>query len=385
MAKKMYIGVNSIARKVKKQYLGVDSKARKVKKGYIGVGGKAQLFYTSEYGPPAYYGTAENLSTPRYNMACASVGNYALFASGERQGSTSANKKADNVEAYSKSLVKTIAPSLSSGGVWGANGVSVENYAVFFACYPGMILNYYDKNLVRGTNSAISGNLAGASSARVGNKSIFIGGGGSFYSQKVHAIDEDMVVVINENKLSWHSSFSVSSGGSDELAIFLCGNSVNNSNYSAISRHRFDKDLVYTCTAPFTPSCHCAKDCNQYGAFNGTHHVFSGYGAAILYACDDDLVGTTINISANFYNHSVQGGEGYVIIAGGGTNEEGSLANLRTTTGLLDKDLVYSEITGLSTPRINMSIARAGDYLICAGGSIVETVYCGAVEAYKFT
>lgn len=45
MAKKMYIGVNGVARKVKTPYIGVDSKARKVKAGYIGVNGVARKFY----------------------------------------------------------------------------------------------------------------------------------------------------------------------------------------------------------------------------------------------------------------------------------------------------------------------------------------------------
>ena len=45
MAKKMYIGVNGVARKVKTPYVGVDGKARKVKAGYIGVNGVARQFY----------------------------------------------------------------------------------------------------------------------------------------------------------------------------------------------------------------------------------------------------------------------------------------------------------------------------------------------------
>lgn len=48
MAKEMYVGVDSKARKVKKLYVGVDGKARKVKKGYIGVNGVARLFYSAE-------------------------------------------------------------------------------------------------------------------------------------------------------------------------------------------------------------------------------------------------------------------------------------------------------------------------------------------------
>ena len=56
MAKGMYIGVGSKARKVNKMYVGVGNKARKVKKGYIGVGGAARPFFSG--GELAYYGTA---------------------------------------------------------------------------------------------------------------------------------------------------------------------------------------------------------------------------------------------------------------------------------------------------------------------------------------
>ena len=48
MAKGIYVGVESKARKVKKFYIGVDGKARKVKKGYVGVNGVARLFYSAE-------------------------------------------------------------------------------------------------------------------------------------------------------------------------------------------------------------------------------------------------------------------------------------------------------------------------------------------------
>ena len=45
MAKGIYFGVGSKARKVKSIYIGVGGKARKVKKAYIGVGGKARQFW----------------------------------------------------------------------------------------------------------------------------------------------------------------------------------------------------------------------------------------------------------------------------------------------------------------------------------------------------
>lgn len=46
MAKKTYIGVNGVARRVKKMYVGVNGVSKKVKKGYIGVNGVAKLFYS---------------------------------------------------------------------------------------------------------------------------------------------------------------------------------------------------------------------------------------------------------------------------------------------------------------------------------------------------
>lgn len=98
MAKGIYVGVDSKARKVKKAYVGVDSKARKVKKGYIGVGGIARLFFASE--PElSYYGKADNLSLSRQTPAVANVGNYVVFAGGDRGSSRYAT-----VDAYSTSL-----------------------------------------------------------------------------------------------------------------------------------------------------------------------------------------------------------------------------------------------------------------------------------------
>lgn len=49
MAKVLYTGISSKARKVKKLFIGIDGKARKVKKAYIGVGNKARLFFSSGY------------------------------------------------------------------------------------------------------------------------------------------------------------------------------------------------------------------------------------------------------------------------------------------------------------------------------------------------
>ena len=79
MAKAVYVGVGSKARKMKKAYIGIGGKARKVKKMYIGVGGKARLCYSAEADK---FGTATPLSKYRIFLAGTTVGGYALFGGG---------------------------------------------------------------------------------------------------------------------------------------------------------------------------------------------------------------------------------------------------------------------------------------------------------------
>lgn len=64
MAKKLYVGVNGIARQVNNIYVGVNGVARKVIKGYIGVGGVARLFYELIAG-----GTTTLWSGPQGNIS----------------------------------------------------------------------------------------------------------------------------------------------------------------------------------------------------------------------------------------------------------------------------------------------------------------------------
>ena len=127
MAKKSYIGVDGVARKIKKWYFGVDGKARKVKKGYIGVGGVARPFMSDE--ELAYYGTITALSVARYDLVGASVGNYALFAGGS-SGFSSSSDTYPTVDAYNSSLVRSTPTALSVARD-NLAGTSVGNYALF--------------------------------------------------------------------------------------------------------------------------------------------------------------------------------------------------------------------------------------------------------------
>ena len=124
MAKKIYVGVNGKARKVRKLYFGVGSKARKIKRGYIGIGGVARPFWTGEK-ELVSYGPITAMSTVRWGHTGGSVGNYALFAGGQ-----DANTSVATVDTYNASLTKGTAPNLNESA-WNSAAASVGNYVIF--------------------------------------------------------------------------------------------------------------------------------------------------------------------------------------------------------------------------------------------------------------
>ena len=121
MAKKAYIGINNVARKVSKIYLGIDNVARKVKKAYIGIGGIARPWWGSE--TLSYYGVVTGGNIPHFDGAATSVGNYAVIS-----GSST-------TFAVSDSLTKSTAGNyISSNGDYGLQGLAattVGDYAIF--------------------------------------------------------------------------------------------------------------------------------------------------------------------------------------------------------------------------------------------------------------
>ena len=124
MAKAVYVGVGSKARKMKKAYIGIGGKARKVKKMYIGdSSGKARLCYSAELDR---YGMAAALSTARYGVRTATVGNYALFAGGLKPDLTSTK----TVDAYNTSLTKSTPAEMEYGRCYHA-AASIGGYALF--------------------------------------------------------------------------------------------------------------------------------------------------------------------------------------------------------------------------------------------------------------
>ena len=176
MAKKAYIGVDGVARKIKKGYIGIDGVARKIKKAYIGVGGVARPCWSG--GELTYYGKISmyQSSDVSQGVSAVRVGDYALFAGGVSI-SYFANK---DVISLDKNYTKQALEKLTNErGYMGT--ATVGNYGIFVGGWSGSsvtsIVDCYDANL---TKTKVSNyiqqstrNLAGAS---VGNYALFNGG-----------------------------------------------------------------------------------------------------------------------------------------------------------------------------------------------------------------
>ena len=176
MAKKAYIGVDNIARKIKKGYIGVDNIARKIKKAYIGIGGVARPCWSG--GELAFYGEITPLSVSRGSLAAASVGNYALFAGGMDSDKT----LFATVDAYNNSLTHSTPTALSVARQRLA-GASVGNYALFASGTTGTIydtgnttVDAYNNSLTRSTPTVLGTNRGQVTAASVGNYALFAGG-----------------------------------------------------------------------------------------------------------------------------------------------------------------------------------------------------------------
>ena len=156
MAKKAYIGVDGVARKIKKGYIGVDGVARRIKKAYIGIGGVARPCWSG--GQLAYYGLVGSSNPVYTNMAASQTSAHAIFAGGHYYDyQTVTTKYSRRVDMWNKSLTHTY----NEGGLMlgrsemvatsvGNNGVA-GSYALFAGGTNGSITTTVDRVDTAGT------------------------------------------------------------------------------------------------------------------------------------------------------------------------------------------------------------------------------------------
>ena len=82
MAKRHYIGINNVSRKIKQPYGGVDNVVRKVTSGYIGEDNVARQFFDGVEHPSVHYHTWELDGRIWTDPTCTSSGEYSYTCTG---------------------------------------------------------------------------------------------------------------------------------------------------------------------------------------------------------------------------------------------------------------------------------------------------------------
>lgn len=386
MPKKVYVGVDSKAKKVKRIYVGVDGKARKVKKGYIGIGGVARPFWSEGV---AYYGTITSLSSKKYWAGAASVGTYALVAGGSKPTTSNginAIAATNTVDAYNTSLQRTSAPTLTNARSQTV-GATLNNYAVFSG--NGTSTN----KSVFAYNSALSKtDLTAPSTSNnyyqgavsFGNTAIFSGGSGgkSLFLNSSMSLSQITATV---------SGTSTNFGGVAKVgnyAVTAFWLKVNNYN-AGLSLQAFNSSgtQVQSASSVLISKWVCLDTANvgNYGLFFGftTSRVTSSVESASkgqMTWCDSSLTLQTpidrASIKSEFGKLCTND---YAILVGGLINAYMTTNNTVTKeVEVFDTSLTMTNELQIGTARRYIrAAAQVGSYGIFAAG---ETAYAGSIN-----
>lgn len=358
MAKKVYVGVDNVARKVKKMYIGVDGVARKIKKGYIGIGGVARPFFG---GGLEYYGTITPLIEAVSYPAATHIGNYALFAGGlRRNSSTGSNESKATVTAYDTSLTRSAPTALSKAGA-SSKATHNQNYALFPI---GKTVNAYNSALTRSTPTALS--EARGASTHVGVYALFSGGSysddyGDIYLKEVEVYNASLTKSFTSSTLQ-HQKDSHAGAHVGNYALFAGG--YNNGTYQN-SVDAYNTSLTRK-TAPTLSVRRRSLD----GTTVGNYALFGGGGISGDYAqtavdvYDSSLTKSTLSLHvAMNYVHATHVDK-YALFHGYGG---ASNANL-TEVSAFDTSLTRTVPTAMSTRHYHGAATHVGNYALFGGG-----------------
>lgn len=376
MAKKAYIGVDGVARKIKKGYVGVDGVARKIKKAYIGIGGVARPFWSG--GELAYYGQTPTATSAWFNRAAgATVGNYALIGS-------DGNKV---MNAYSSSLVRSIPSAIRESKSYEA-GASVGDYALIAGGVYGdgyyTTSNYadaYNTSLTRSNAPNLTTKTERAAGISTKNYALICGG--SYYdndgedfgtNSRVSAYNASLTVSrayglsTTDLKGTTVGDYAVMGGGADEDGATNL--------VSAL-------DASLTQTMPEKLSArmeyHAAATTGNYALFAGGYR-----GGTVVDAYDASLTRHSATpMSVERQHHVGVTIDGFAIFAGGGPSGYGGTAH--KTVDVYDSSLTRTIPPAMKYTHNQATGVAVGNYALIVGGFSNENSSPGitkVVEVY---
>ena len=363
MAKKTYIGVDDIARRVKKIYIGGDNVAHIVKKAYIGVGGVARPFLSSDI--LEYYGAITGLNSG-YQLAATSVGNYALFGGGYNGSNLS------SVSAYDTSLTRTTPTSLSQARR-GLAATSVGSYALFGGGSGNIkVVDAYNTSLTRTTPTSLSQTGGYLAATSVGNYALFGGGyyNGSVFSS-VSAYDISLTRTTPTSLSQARYNLAATSIGN--YALFSGG--FDDSNVTSVV-DAYDTSLTRTIPTSLSQARTylAATSVGNYALFGGGSYNSNFF--SVVDAYDISLTRTTPTSLSQARRLLAATSTNNCALFAGGYNSSAT-----SSVDAYNAFLTRTTPTSLSRARYELAATSVGDYALFGGGWDSK-YYLSTLDAY---
>ncbi|MCI8336980.1 MAG: hypothetical protein HFI72_07500 [Peptococcaceae bacterium] len=309
----------------------------------------------------------DNIATPlsaaRYELAAATVGNYALFAG----GINSAYSRVNTLDIYNASLVRN-SSKIIYDSCSGLCGVSSDNYALFaggrgendsngHAVYIDTV-NAFDASLTRTLAADLTKARENAAGASIGGYILFAGGESS----------TDIVEAYNANltKVSVPSLSSKrrrASGGSNHNYALFSGSSTVDTYNSSLTRGvaeplriATDDKLPTATIGGYVLLCNGHTSTMNIDAYDGN----------LTKTLPTELSQARTRLTATAINN-------YALFGGGATY---------ATVDAYNASLVRSMPTALSQARRDLAAAAVGKYGLFAGGSNGNSIF-DTVDVYE--
>ena len=367
MAKGIYLGIDSLSRKVKKMYIGIEGVARKVKKGYIGINGIARLFFAGG-GTPVWHSTMQ-FDLPAPVRAGAENQKYALFPAGSDSDTVVLAVEKDLT--YSKISVDAQYrnPNPQTAGTGGGN---FGEYAIFGKESGGTNISnkvtdvFFDNQLTK-TESTIN------VTAMIAKTTVFAGAVvNDAYSVMLrtatrshgavrYAWDKDRTGTYLSYVTSDETQYSCTGVSTQKHAFIGFGAGLNRQRMKA-----WDEDLTEI-NVPLTQlnnsSSHLAgAQSGEYAIFGGGLDRYSSIRKNVVCTIDEDLTESSL-APLQAARDSALGltfSEGYFGF-GGGRGDTGKLTNVE----MYNPDLTKGNILEATTDSF-FAGAKTGSYMLCA-------------------
>ena len=375
MAKKIYVGVNSAARRVKKAYVGVNGLARRIKKAYIGIGGVARPCFSTE---PEYWGeTSQPLATPQ-GCEASSSNTYAIFG-----GNGDADSVASKVTAYDKSLVRSLAEDFTYGR-YNHMAAGIGEYVIFAG---GMSskkyyrpVEVYNGSLTKVAAADLYDTPYNGAGAKGKNHAFIIGG---YYGGTADAYDVSLTHKTFNRGLEWPNTVDIAATSLGDYVIYgggCKGSTTTRQDEMCAVNSSLTVTNIYSLSQGRWSLA--AAKAGDYALFGGGVYQESGTGKPVAPQAIVDVYNTSLtrsaatDLSAARYGLLAASVEDFAVFAGGYAKSV-----YYTAADVYDKSLTRSNNFTLKYSHWGGGAAEIGSFALFGGGFGTDSTKIDTVEA----